>query len=111
MRESEYVVNTSAEGMGEENVANTSSGDIGDEYVAINSAEDMGYGNPNNNLTGDVGDESKVGPKYTDPDLFPTDKLISKMGDNMARSEALVNEKPLWTEKTAELEEKDQDEV
>ncbi|MFA5409244.1 MAG: hypothetical protein WC343_10790 [Bacilli bacterium] len=53
-----------------------------------------------------IASKSKTGVKYQDPELFSADKLISKMGDNMARAEASVNEQPLWTEKTAELEDR-----
>lgn len=62
------------------------------------------------NLSNDMASESQMGAKYFDPGLFPADKLISKMGENMAISEAMVNENPLWTPKTAELEEKEDDE-
>lgn len=56
------------------------------------------------NKDSDMEDASKIGVKYTDTDLFPADRLISKMGDNMARAEAMNNDTPLWTEKTAEIE-------
>lgn len=64
--------------------------------------------NDGSNIAGnkprDMVEESKMGMKYSDPDLFPADKLIQKMGSNMAQAEALTDENPLWTPKTAELE-------
>jgi hypothetical protein len=38
------------------------------------------------------------------PSLFPYNNLVRQTADNMAIAEALVDEKPLRTEKTAELE-------
>lgn len=35
--------------------------------------------------------------------LFPANNLDRKMGDNLAKSEALIDERPLRTEKTFEL--------
>lgn len=65
----------------------------------------------NGNIAGNVPEdlvlESQMGGKYADVDLFPADRLISKMGNNMAKDEAQINETPLWTEKTAELERKE----
>lgn len=60
------------------------------------------------NPSSDMVEEEKMGGKYSDTDLFPADKLLSKMGDNLARAEALTNEEPLWTEKTAELERREE---
>lgn len=57
----------------------------------------------------DLADEDKMGFKYQDEDLFPADRLISKMGKNMAIAESRVDDKPLWTEKTAELEAREQE--
>lgn len=56
-----------------------------------------------NNPSSDMVEEEKMGIKYSDLDLFPADKIISKMGDNMAASEALIDDTPLPTEKTDEL--------
>jgi len=64
-------------------------------------------GNIADNAPEDMVNENKMGGKYTEADLFPADRLISKMGDNMAKAEAQINETPLWTEKTAELERKE----
>lgn len=44
--------------------------------------------------------ESQMGGQYSDPDLWAVDKLKSKMGINMAISEALIDEHPLRTENT-----------
>jgi len=45
-----------------------------------------------------------------DPSLFPVNNLVQKTADNLAKSEAIVNEKPLRTEKTTELERKEAEE-
>ncbi len=48
--------------------------------------------------------------KYNDPNnpsLFPANNLVRKTADNLAQAEAMVDEKPLRTEKTAELERKE----
>lgn len=60
-----------------------------------------------NNKPNDMVEDSKMGLKYANPILFPADSLISKMGDNMAKSEALTNERPMWTAKTDELARED----
>ena len=71
-----------------------------DRYDASNIAD---------NPPKDMVDESRMGIKYQDADLFPADRLISQMGKNMAIAESRVDDKPLWTEKTAELEAKEQE--
>lgn len=67
----------------------------------------------NENVAGnekeDMTPENQMGIKYSDIDLFPADKLINKMGENMAIAEAMVNENPLWTPKTAELEKREEE--
>ncbi len=51
--------------------------------------------------------------KFNDPNnpsLFPANNLIRATADNLAMAEALVDEKPLRTPKTAELEQKEMEE-
>jgi hypothetical protein len=60
------------------------------------------------NPASDMVEEAKMGGKYHDSGLFPADRLIKKMGENMAIAEAGTDENPLWTEKTAELEKNEQ---
>ena len=64
----------------------------------------MNDSNIANNVGDDIEEEAEMGQKYRDTVLFPADRLIDKMSDNLARAEALVNDEPLRTEKTAELE-------
>jgi hypothetical protein len=56
-----------------------------------------------NNKPEDMVEDYKMGGKYTDPNLFAADRLISKMADNLAVSEALTDERPLITENTDRL--------
>ena len=56
------------------------------------------------NEPADLADESKMGRKYADTVLFPADKLLSKLGHNLAKAEALDEDRPLRTEKTVKLE-------
>jgi hypothetical protein len=71
-----------------------------DQYDASNIAD---------NPPKDMVDESKMGIKYQDVDLFPADRIISQMSKNMAIAESRVDDKPLWTEKTAEIAAKEQE--
>jgi hypothetical protein len=51
----------------------------------------------------DVIDNNKINEK-TREYLFARDKILSKTSDNMTEAEARTHERPLWTEKTYELE-------
>lgn len=42
--------------------------------------------------------------------LFAANNLFRKTSDNFARSEAMINERPLRTEKTSEIERKEKEE-
>ena len=54
-------------------------------------------------------DNNKINEK-TREDLFARDKILSKTNDNMAEAEACTHERPLWTEKTYELEKQEAEE-
>lgn len=66
--------------------------DNGDDNLASNKPVEMNANNHNSHL-------------------FATDNLLDKMGENMAASEAMINDKPLRTEKTDELEKKEREDA
>ncbi len=62
---------------------------------------------PNNNKIIDP----NITKKYEDRDtLFSRAAILKKTEDNMAKAEALTDEQPLRTEKTAELERREREE-
>ena len=44
----------------------------------------------------------------SDQSMFAASNLVRKTSDNLTKSEASADEKPLWTEKTDELEEREE---
>jgi hypothetical protein len=57
-----------------------------------------------NNIRNDVNTGKIEVNNDDEPSLFAANNLLSKTADNLARAEAMVDEKPLRTEKTSELE-------
>lgn len=43
------------------------------------------------------------------PSLFAANNILRKTADNLAKAEAMIDEKPMRTEKTAELERKEEE--
>jgi hypothetical protein len=59
-----------------------------------------------------LSNELNTGKIQTNDDglgLFPANNLLRKNADNLVISEAMIDEKPLRTEKTLELEEQNDD--
>lgn len=46
----------------------------------------------------------QIGVDNNEPSIFPANNLLKKTADNLMRAELLTNENPLRTEKTSELE-------
>jgi hypothetical protein len=65
-------------------------------------------GSVKNNGSIDKGDNDREDNHYDDPITELTAaKLIDKTSDNLALAEARTDEHPLWTPKTAELEQRE----
>lgn len=62
------------------------------------------------NLNDDKTIEPEIARKYEDRETISArHTILRKTQDNMARAEAAMDETPLWTEKTAELERREKE--